>query len=128
MRTTPALRLNLALVRRMHEVCRERGITFLVAAFPGRDSYRVKPRLAERFLRSLDTEGIKVVDVSVHLRTAGPRFKAVALDGTGHLNPLGHSLASEVLEAEIARDLERNPATSPLRRPRPVERQRVAGR
>jgi hypothetical protein len=123
-----ALRLNLSLVRRMSELCRERGITFLVAAFPDRHSYRVKPRLAERFLRSLKTEGIKVLDMSVPFHTAGPRFKAVALDGTGHLNPLGHSVASDVLEAEIARETEWNRNTSALKRPRPVDGQRVAAR
>ena len=59
-----ALRLNLALALRMSDVCRERGITFLVAAFPDRFSYRVKPRLAERFLESLEAEGIGVLDMS----------------------------------------------------------------
>jgi hypothetical protein len=97
-----ALRLNLALVHRMNAVCRERGITFLVAAFPDRFSYRARPRLAERFLESLEKGGIRVLDMSAYFRRFGPRLKAVALDGTGHLHPLGHARTCEVLEREIA--------------------------
>ena len=37
-----ALQLSLALVRAMSDVCRERGIAFLVATFPDRSSYRQK--------------------------------------------------------------------------------------
>jgi len=77
-----ALRLNLALVGWMDKVCRE--------------------RLAERFLESLVAEGIATIDMSVHFHAVGPRLKAVALDGTGHLSPVGHSVASDVLEGEIA--------------------------
>jgi hypothetical protein len=97
-----ALRLNLALVRRMSSVCRERGVAFIIAVFPDRFSYRVKPQLAERFLESLEREGIRVLDMSVPFRRFGPRLKAVALDGIGHLHPLGHALTSEILEREIA--------------------------
>jgi hypothetical protein len=96
------LQLNLALVRRMSALCRERRITFLVAAFPDGSSYREKPRLAERFLESLETEGIRVLDMSAYFRRFGPHLKAVALDGTGHLHPLGHAQASAILEREIA--------------------------
>jgi hypothetical protein len=95
------LRLNLALVHRMNAVCREREIRFLVAVFPDRHFYLEKPRLAERFLHSLETDGIQVIDMSVPFRAAGPRLKAVALDGTGHLNPFGHALTAEVLEAYV---------------------------
>jgi hypothetical protein len=98
-----ALQVNLALVERMNAVCRERGIRFLVAAFPDRESYKVKPRLVKRFLRALERDGIRVIDMSVPFRNAGPRFKNVALDGTGHLNPFGHALTAEFLEAHIRR-------------------------
>ena len=98
-----ALQLSLALVDCMNSVCLERGITFLVAVFPDRKSYKVKPRLAERFLRSLDLDGIQVIDMTVPFRAAGPRLKTVALDGTGHLNPFGHALTAEILESYINR-------------------------
>jgi hypothetical protein len=96
-----ALRLNLALVAWMDRACRERGAVFIVAAFPDRFSYRMKPRLAERFLTSLEAAGIATIDMSAHFRAVGPHLKAVAIDGTGHLSPIGHAVASEVLESEI---------------------------
>lgn len=96
-----ALQLNLALVRRMNALCREREIVFLVAVFPDRHSFPVKPRLAERFLQSLDSDGIQVVDMTVPFSAAGPRLKAVALDGVGHLSPFGHALTAGVLERHI---------------------------
>jgi len=97
-----ALRLSVALVRRMNTLCQERGITFLVAAFPSQASYRVKPSLAERFVESLESEDIPVVDMAAHFRALGLRFDEVALDWMGHLSPRGHSIASQVLERDIA--------------------------
>jgi hypothetical protein len=109
-----ALRLSLALVGRMNSVCRERGIDFLVAVFPDRFSYRTKPPLAQRFLESLETDGIPVIDMAAHFHGVGSRLKAVALDHTGHLSPTGHFVASEVLEREIAaRHLRRRSALAP---------------
>ena len=96
------LRLNVAIVRRMDAACRERGIAFILAAFPDRLSYRSKPRLAERFLESVQAEGITVVDMAARFVALGQPFSAVSLDRIGHLSPLGHSIASEVLESEIA--------------------------
>jgi hypothetical protein len=97
-----ALRLNLAIVRRMDAACRERGIAFILAAFPNGFSYRSKSWLAKRFLASVQGEGIAVVDMATRFVALGRPFGAVALDRVGHLSPLGHAIASEVLETEIA--------------------------
>jgi hypothetical protein len=96
-----ALELNLALVRRMSELCRQREIAFLVAAFPDRGSYNEKPPLAERFLARLEAEGIRVLDMAVPFHGVGPQLGSVALDGVGHLSPLGHALTARVLEDRI---------------------------
>jgi hypothetical protein len=97
-----ALRLSLALVRRMDALCRERGIAFLVAAFPSRTSYRDKPRLAERFVAAVGSDGVPVVDMATRFRARGLRFRDVSLDWMGHLSPRGHAAASRILEGEIA--------------------------
>jgi hypothetical protein len=97
-----ALRLNVAIVRRMDAVCRERGIAFILAAFPNWFSYRSKPWLAERFLESVQAEGITVVDMAARFVALGQPFGTVSLDGVGHLSSLGHAIASQVLESEIA--------------------------
>ena len=63
---------------------------------------RSKPWLAGAFLESLEADGITVVDMAARFRALGLTFEAVALDGVGHLSPLGHAIASEILEDEIA--------------------------
>ena len=78
------LALNAALVRRMNGLCLERGIGFVLVAFPDRLSYRRKTPLLERFR---------------HLKL---RLSDVALDAAGHLSPRGHAIVSQVLESELA--------------------------
>jgi hypothetical protein len=96
-----ALRLNLALVRRMNALCRERGIDFLVATFPTLFAWEGKSWLAGTFVESLEAGGVRVVDMAARFRALGLTFDAVALDAIGHLSPLGHTIATEVLESEI---------------------------
>ena len=112
-----ALRLNLAIVRRMDAACRERGITFILAAFPHELSYESKPWLAERFLESAQAEGITVVDMAARFAALGQSFAAISLDGVGHLRPVGHVIASQVLESEIAAHAHTPTATSANRPP-----------
>jgi len=104
-----ALRLSVALVRQMNALCRERGITFLVAVFPNQSSYREKQYLAGRFVESLGRDGIRVIDMAAHFRARDLPFDEFALDGMGHLGPRGHSVASQVLEAEVASRVALNP-------------------
>lgn len=96
-----ALRLTVALIREMNALCHRRGITFLVAAFPDRSSYHVNEPMFGRFFVALANEGIAVLDVSARFRGLGLRRGAVALDGIGHLSPLGHSIVSDDLEHEV---------------------------
>jgi hypothetical protein len=112
-----ALRLNLAIVRRMDAACRERGITFILAAFPHELSYESKPWLAERFLESAQAEGITVVDMAARFVALGRTFAELSLDGVGHLRPVGHVVASQVLESEIAAHAHTPTATSANRPP-----------
>jgi hypothetical protein len=107
-----ALQLNLAIVRRMDALCRERGITFILAAFPNEQSYQSKPWLAGHFLGSLRAEGITVVDMGARFAALGESFSAVSLDGVGHLRPVGHVIAARVLEGEIAGRAQTLAATS----------------
>ncbi len=109
-----ALQLSLAIVRRIDEVCRERGIGFALAAFPHWFTYRTKPWLPGRFLGALRAEGITVLDMAERFVARGETFRAVALDGAGHLSPLGHAIAAEELETTIE-DVRPSIATSPDR-------------
>ena len=96
------LRLNLAIVRSMDAACRQRGITFILAVFPNATYYESKPILARRFLDSVQAEGVTVVDMAERFVALGQPFEAVSLDAVGHLSPVGHAIASQVLEREIA--------------------------
>jgi hypothetical protein len=105
-----ALRLNLALVRRMAALCRERGVTFHVAVFPTEYTWKAQPWLAATLISSLRSDGIAVVDMATRFRDRGLTFEIVALDGLGHLSPAGHLAASQIIESELARP---SPAPSP---------------
>jgi hypothetical protein len=105
-----ALRLNLALVRRMAALCRERGVAFRVAVFPTEHTWKKQPWLAATLISSLESAGIPVVDMAARFRSRGLSFETVALDGLGHLSPAGHLAASQIIESEIARP---SPAPSP---------------
>ncbi len=96
-----AVRLNLALIREIDAVCRRRGVSFIVAAFPDRKSYRLKLKLARELLGAIRSEGIAVIDMAEGFRAAGFGFWRVAFDEVGHLRPRGHALAAQVLEREI---------------------------
>jgi hypothetical protein len=105
-----ALRLNLALVRRMNALCRERGVAFHVAVFPTEHTWKAQPWLAATLISSLESDGIAVVDMAARFRGRGLSFETIALDGLGHLSPAGHLAASQIIESEIARP---SPAPSP---------------
>jgi len=107
------LRLTLALIRRMNAVSRERGAAFLVAVFPTEFAWRGESWLSAALISSLESDGIAVVDIAARLRALGLSFGEVALDPIGHLNPAGHSLASDVIEREIASLDTRRPSRAP---------------
>jgi len=85
----------------MNALCQERGIAFLVAVFPDESSYSGQSDLADRLMRTLRKHRVTVVDMAARFRARGLRFDEVAFDRIGHLTPRGHSVASQVLEAEI---------------------------
>lgn len=97
----PVLELTLALVREMERVCRERGVRFLVATFPSGLGHETVPPLHERFRRSLEEDGTRVVDMALEFRQRGLSPDEVALDRTGHLSARGHAVAAEALEREL---------------------------
>ena len=96
-----ALQLNLAIVRRVNAVCRERGIRLLLAAFPNEAYQESKPQLSRRFLEAVEAQGVTVVDMADRFEALGEPFAAVSLDGVGHLRPVGHAITAQVLEREV---------------------------
>jgi hypothetical protein len=95
------LHLTTALVARMNEACRQRGVSLLVAVFPSRGTYRAGSWLVDRFVGSLERRGIRSVDMAHRFRERDLRPEMIFLDDLGHLNPRGHAVASEILEREV---------------------------
>jgi hypothetical protein len=95
------LRLTVSLLMEMDRVCRERGISFLVASFPNGVDFAGEPPLHARFHELLSRAGIRVVDFRTRFNALGVKPADVALDDTGHLSPRGHALVAEVLERAI---------------------------
>ena len=95
------LRLTVALVMEMNRVCRQRGITFLVASFPNGIDFAAEPPLHGRFHELLSRAAVRVVDFRARFSALGMKPADVTLDDTGHLSPRGHALVAEVLEREI---------------------------
>ena len=83
-------------------MCREHGISLLLAAFPNETYQESKPQLSKRFLEAVAAQGVTVVDMADRFIALGKPFSAVSLDGVGHLRPLGHAItAPQVLEGEV---------------------------
>ena len=101
------LRLTVALLMEMDSICRERGVTFLVATFPNGVDFAGEPPLHGRFYEQLSRAGIRVVAFRARFNALALKPTDVTLDDTGHLNPRGHALVAEVLEREIATECRR---------------------
>jgi lysophospholipase L1-like esterase len=96
------LRLTVALIKEMDELCRERGIAFLAASFPNGVDFSGEPPLQRRLHELLSRAGIRVFDFRAYFKGLGMTPADVTLDDTGHLSPRGHAIVAEVLERRIA--------------------------
>lgn len=99
-----SLRLTLAILGRMRRMCEARGIRFVVAVFPHAYGFRTPPPLVGRLGEALASEGTLVIDIASGFRTAGLRWRHVALDTVGHLGPVGHAVAADVIERALTRE------------------------
>jgi hypothetical protein len=99
-----AVLLTLRLVRRMADLCRERGAGFLLVLHPDRPSFPGESKLTAPFAEGRpELAGVRVVDLRRVYASAGLDFDAVATDKIGHLSPRGHALVAEALGGELAR-------------------------
>ena len=97
-----SLRLTLAILLRMRQLCEARGVRFAVAVFPQAHGYRTTPPLTQRLMEDLEREGVLLVDIGAGFRAAGLRWRHVALDTVGHLGPVGHAVAADLIEEALS--------------------------
>jgi hypothetical protein len=99
-----AVDLTLRLLRRAGDLCRERGVRFLLVLHPDRPSFLGEGRLTALFHeRRPELEGIDMLDLQRSYAAAGVDFDTVASDKIGHLNPYGHAFVADVLRKELPR-------------------------
>jgi hypothetical protein len=85
------------LLARMAEDCAVRKITFIVAAFPDKRSYREGSGWLQQLEASPVLHGVSFVNMAARFRARHLAFGSFTVDGIGHLNPLGHRVTAEIL-------------------------------
>jgi hypothetical protein len=94
--------LTFRLIRRVANLSRDAGARFLLLLHPDEPAFRGRSALRKRFCKSSLLEGIPVVDAGDSYRAQQYAFDQVCLDYQGHLTPLGHALAEQVIETLLA--------------------------
>ncbi len=94
--------LTTRLIARMGGLCRARRIDFLVLLHPDREAYMGEAKLVTPLESpSLESGGIRVVDLRRHYWAAGLEYELIAFDDIGHLTPTGHAFAAEMIRQEL---------------------------
>jgi len=93
--------LTLELLSRMRDDVAEQGARLLVLLFPSRDSWQPNG-WSRSLLGSPKLAGVEVVEMARVFQQRGLAFDDVAFDGIGHLTPLGHRVAAELVAGKIA--------------------------
>jgi lysophospholipase L1-like esterase len=89
------------IIARMRAVAASQGAAFLVVLHPDQEAARGESFWADAFESAPLLEGIPVVDLGKRMAEQHLRFKQVARDEIGHLNPRGHELAAEAVEQAL---------------------------
>ena len=66
--------------------------------------------MLRRFCKTARSQGVAVVDLGMRYRALGLDYDSIARDEQGHLTPLGHHFAAEVIEGVLT-----DPPTGGLR-------------
>jgi hypothetical protein len=105
MRDLPAVAdLTFRLIRMANDESRHAGARFLVLIHPDESAFQdyATSDLMERFCATPLLDGITVVDMAQMYRARGLEWSGVAMDPPGHLTPLGHQVAADVMAALLS--------------------------
>jgi hypothetical protein len=94
--------LTVQIACQVRDVARRGGAELLVLLHPDEPTFEQRSRVAERLGSGLRDHGIRVTDLAETYRAAGLSFAQVAIDGQGHLTPLGHHFVAEEIETLLA--------------------------
>ena len=93
--------ITFRLIQRMNEMCRERGIRFMVLVFPDRSVF--KSNASESIRAMLDAPRLKDVrlanlyDEYTRAGLSLTNYDTYVLDGTFHLTREGHRLTADIV-------------------------------
>jgi hypothetical protein len=105
--------LTVRLACEVRDVARRNGADLLVLLHPDRPTFERESQVAETLGAALRAEGIRVDDLAERYRSAKFSYEQIALDGQGHLTPLGHHVVAEEIEMLLAP----SPLSQPARQP-----------
>ncbi len=110
-----ARQATFAVIRAMHDHCRNAGQLFLVLVFPSSDSFARTSRLRLEGFRTAEVlRPVEMIDMAERFQARGLGFHDIATDPIGHLNARGHRVTADVLEEELVlRGLGRRSSGSP---------------
>jgi len=94
--------LTVRIACEVRNVARRGGADLLVLLHPDEPTFARDSRVATTLASALRDERIQVTDLVDVYRAAGLRYEQIALDGQGHLMPLGHHFVAEEIEKLLA--------------------------
>ena len=104
--------LTVRLACEVRDVARRNGADVLVLLHPDRPTFERESQVAATIGSGLRAEGIRVDDLVERYWAAKFSYEQIALDGQGHLTPLGHHVVAEEIERLLA-----PPPSQPARQP-----------
>jgi GDSL-like lipase/acylhydrolase family protein len=104
--------LTVRLACEMRDVARRAGAEFLVLLHPDQPTFERESQVAATIGSGLRAEGVRVDDLVERYWAAKFSYEQIALDGQGHLTPLGHHVVAEEIETLLA-----PPPPQPARQP-----------
>jgi hypothetical protein len=93
--------LTVRLACEVRDVARGGAADLLVLLHPDRPTFEHDSQVATTLGTALREQGVDVDDLTERYQTAGLSYEQVALDGQGHLTPLGNHFVAEEIEKRL---------------------------
>jgi len=106
-----------AILRRMSDRAEAAGAAFLLVVHPTGPAYRSGSPWLAAFSSSPLLDRISVLSLREPYRAQGLRFREISMDRGGHLTPLGHRVAAEVIGTALREIRRQRDARSRAGRP-----------
>jgi hypothetical protein len=84
----------------MRDDVAEHGASLVVLLFPGHGSWK-STAWSRSLLQAPQLAGVEVVEMAREYERRGLAYDEVAFDEIGHLTPLGHRVAAELIAARF---------------------------